>query len=454
MISRSSLARTAQQAARRSCRVQRRTFAAAASTGSYETSDVTGLKVASRDAHGPTTKLAVVAKAGTRYQPLPGLTVGLAEFAFKNTQRRSALRITRESELLGGQLASSHTREAVVVEASFLREDLPYFTELLAEVISLTKYTTHEFHEDVERVLHAKQAALNADAAAIALDNAHAIAFHTGLGSSLYPSSSTPYQKYLNEEYIASFADVVYSKPNIAIVADGAAPDTLSKWVGQFFKDVPAAPRSGQTLKTEASKYFGGEQRTSSSAGNSVVIAFPGSGVDSAKPEIAVLASLLGGQSTIKWAPGFSLLSKATAGTAGLSVNTSNLTYSDAGLLAIQLTGAAASVRKGAEETVKVLQSIASGNVSQEDVKKAVANAKFAALDASQLRQTSIVQAGSGIVNSGKPYDSASLAKAIDGVSAEALKTTAKALLEGKATVSTVGDLFVLPYAEEIGLRV
>ncbi|KAM6531882.1 ubiquinol-cytochrome c reductase core subunit 1 [Fusarium solani] len=454
MISRSSLARTAQQAARRSCRVQRRTFAAAASTGSYETSDVTGLKVASRDAHGPTTKLAVVAKAGTRYQPLPGLTVGLAEFAFKNTQRRSALRITRESELLGGQLASSHTREAVVVEASFLREDLPYFTELLAEVISLTKYTTHEFHEDVERVLHAKQAALNADAAAVALDNAHAIAFHTGLGSSLYPSSSTPYQKYLNEEYIASFADVVYSKPNIALVADGAAPDTLSKWVGQFFKDVPTAPRSGQTLKTEASKYFGGEQRTSSSAGNSVVIAFPGSGADSAKPEIAVLASLLGGQSTIKWAPGFSLLSKATAGTPGLSVNTSNLTYSDAGLLAIQLTGAAASVRKGAEETVKVLQSIASGNVSQEDVKKAVANAKFTALNANQLRQTSIVQAGSGIVNSGKPYDSASLAKAIEGVSAEALKTTAKALLEGKATVSTVGDLFVLPYAEEIGLRV
>src|SRR6478735_4924377 len=83
MISRSSLARTAQQAARQSCRVQRRTYAAAASTGSYETSDASGLKIASRDSHGPTTKLAVVAKAGTRYQPLPGLTAGLAEFAFK-----------------------------------------------------------------------------------------------------------------------------------------------------------------------------------------------------------------------------------------------------------------------------------------------------------------------------------------------------------------------------------
>lgn len=86
MISRSALARNAPQAVRRSCgisRLQGRGFAAAASTGSFETSDVNGLKVASRDAHGPTTTLAVVAKAGTRYQPLPGLTYGLEQFAFK-----------------------------------------------------------------------------------------------------------------------------------------------------------------------------------------------------------------------------------------------------------------------------------------------------------------------------------------------------------------------------------
>ena len=86
MISRSSLAKSAQQAIRRSCRaqsLQRRGFAAATTTGAFETADASGLKVASRDAHGPTTKLAVVAKAGTRYQPLPGLTVGLEEFAFK-----------------------------------------------------------------------------------------------------------------------------------------------------------------------------------------------------------------------------------------------------------------------------------------------------------------------------------------------------------------------------------
>lgn len=87
MISRSTLAKGSQLALRgQSCArlAQRRTFAAAAAPASlFETTDIAGVKVASKDSHGPTTRLAVVAKAGTRYQPLPGLTVGLEEFAYK-----------------------------------------------------------------------------------------------------------------------------------------------------------------------------------------------------------------------------------------------------------------------------------------------------------------------------------------------------------------------------------
>lgn len=95
MFTRKALSRGAQLAARQqgcSKLAQRRGYAAAAATATpsstpasftYDTSDIAGVKVATRDSHGPTTKLAVVAKAGTRYQPAPGLTVGLEEFAFK-----------------------------------------------------------------------------------------------------------------------------------------------------------------------------------------------------------------------------------------------------------------------------------------------------------------------------------------------------------------------------------
>ena len=57
------------------------------------------------------------------------------------THKRSALRITREAELFGGELYAYHSRENLVIGAKFLRDDLPYFTELLGEVISKTKYT-------------------------------------------------------------------------------------------------------------------------------------------------------------------------------------------------------------------------------------------------------------------------------------------------------------------------
>lgn len=45
-----------------------------------------------------------------------------------------------------------HTREAVVLEAKFLREDLPYFTELLGEVISQTQYSSKYIVRDVRHV--------------------------------------------------------------------------------------------------------------------------------------------------------------------------------------------------------------------------------------------------------------------------------------------------------------
>lgn len=50
------------------------------------------------------------------------------------------MRICREVELLGGESFAYHGRENLVIGARFLREDLPYFVELLAETAGQTKY--------------------------------------------------------------------------------------------------------------------------------------------------------------------------------------------------------------------------------------------------------------------------------------------------------------------------
>ena len=454
MISRSALSRGSQQALRRAgaTKTVQRGFAAAAASpkASYEPTSIAGLNVASRDDHGPVTRLAVVAKAGTRYEPLPGLTVGLEEFAFKKTQKRTALRITRESELLGGQLTSYHTREALVLQASFLREDLPYFTELLGEVLSETKYTTHEFHEEVEGLVHLKQSKVGAES--VALDAAHAVAFHTGLGAPLYPTPDTPVASYLNENSVADFAQAAYTKANIAVVADGAAETGLQKWLEPFFRGVPA--QSNTKLNTTASKYFGGESRIARNGTNSVVIAFPGASLGASNPELDVLIGLLGGESTISWSPGFSVLSKITAAAPGAQAKAANYAYSDTGLFTIQITGSGGAVRQAAQESVKALQSIAEGKVAKEDVVKAIAKAKFTLLTASETSGTGLVHAGASLIAGVKPLQVAQTLKSLESVTADKLTSAAKTLLQGKASVASVGDLHVLPFAEDLGLKV
>lgn len=87
MISRSAIAIHFRPCLQRQCQgklLGRRGLAAPASGSfTYEVDTNNGIKFASRDLPGPTTTVAVVARAGTRYQALPGFADGLENFAFK-----------------------------------------------------------------------------------------------------------------------------------------------------------------------------------------------------------------------------------------------------------------------------------------------------------------------------------------------------------------------------------
>jgi ubiquinol-cytochrome c reductase core subunit 2 len=218
----------------------------------------------------------------------------------------------------------------------------------------------------------------------------------------------------------------VYSKSTIAVIADGASEAGLSKWIEPFFKDVPA--ESPSPLKVTPTKYFGGEQRIPRIGPNSMVLAFPGASLSANQPETAVLVGLLGGQSTIKWSPGFSLLSNATATAPGAQAQATNYAYSDAGLLAIQINGQAAAVRKVAEAAVKALKGVAEGGVSQENLVKAIAKAKFNLLSGSEVSGVGIVHAGANLVHGNQPMQVTEAVKALESVTADKLKAVSSLL--------------------------
>lgn len=88
MLSRSTFSRNAPRALQKQCSAtgvsSRRGMASAATPGlQYDVSESAGVKVANREVAGPTSTLALVAKAGPRYQPVPGFSDALEQFAFK-----------------------------------------------------------------------------------------------------------------------------------------------------------------------------------------------------------------------------------------------------------------------------------------------------------------------------------------------------------------------------------
>ena len=293
----------------------------------------------------------------------------------------------------------------------------------------------------------------------LALASAHGLAFHRGLGEPVHPTSSSPLSKYLSAEAIGAYSTLAYTKSNVALVANGADHGELSKWAGEYFSGLRVSPAEGipGLAETEQSKYYGGEERIAHAKGNSMVLAFPGSSSLTGgfyKPEIAVLAALLGGRSTIKWSSGYSLLAKVAAQYPGLQINTGSSIYSDAGLLHTTISGPATAVAEAAAETVSTIRKIAAGEISSEDIKKARAQAQFKELEYGQENMAGLELTGAGLVQTGKPYQLDESAEKIKSVTDAQVKEAAKALLDFKASVSTVGDLFQLPYAEELGLTV
>jgi ubiquinol-cytochrome c reductase core subunit 2 len=282
----------------------------------------------------------------------------------------------------------------------------------------------HVYNEEVLPLIHSAHKRFLASPAEMAINSAHSLAFHRGLGTPTASASTTPYTKYLDYSTIEWYSKIAFAKSNFAVVANGADHGEFSKWVDQFFDDVPAKPVEETGVGEEQTKYHGGEERIAHGSGNAMVIAFPGSSSLTGKfykPEIAVLGSLLGGQSSIKWSPGFSILGNAKA-SPSTYVHTKSAIYSDAGLLYTVIAGTADNVAKTAAAAVDAIKKIAGGDISKEQIAKAKAIAKFKELEYGQDIKAGLELTGTGLIQGSKPYQIDEVAKAIDGVSEEAVK--------------------------------
>ncbi|KAF8130166.1 Metalloenzyme, LuxS/M16 peptidase-like protein [Boletus edulis] len=394
-------------------------------------SKASGIKVAAIDNGQPTAAVTFLIKAGSRYEPAPGVAHALKNFAFKSTAKRSTLGTVRESDLYGGVLSASLSREYLTFTSEFLRGNESFFTSVLTSILAASKFLPHEYTEYVLPVVRDEATAASQSPSAVAVEAAHALAFRTGLGASLFAGPHTP----VTLESVKSFAKQVFTSGNIAAIGTGIDSARLVELVDKALADA-ALPTSSSITATPL-KYFGGSTRIGLHEGPQTV--FIGFGTTTPSPVLSVLSAHVAPTQSLKW---------SAAPRQPATVTSIHLPYSDAVLTGVLVQAAdAKSVTEAARAVVEKLKKPLNAN----DLKIAVARAKFGAATAVEGREGLVEAIGSNIFSNANASIENTLA-ALDKVDTAAVSKAVSELTAATPTFVVVGDVKTLPYADEIGL--
>lgn len=226
--------------------------------------------VSATDGSGKISSLAVKVHAGSRYATKDGVSHLLSRFNFQNTSGKSALRLVRESELLGGKFESSVSREYITLKATFLKEDLPYYVNALGNVLYKTSFKAHELKETVLPAAHHDLLVAQTCPLKKAEELLYNVTYRKGLGNTvLYDGVEK-----VTLEDIKEFADKVYTKENIEIVGHGVNEADLKKFVADSL--LSSLPNGTPLAASVAPKTYSGESRARFADADSVAaIAVP-----------------------------------------------------------------------------------------------------------------------------------------------------------------------------------
>lgn len=211
--------------------------------------------VSATDGSGKISSLSVKVHGGSRYATKDGVSHLLSRFNFQNTSGKSALRLVRESELLGGKFESKVDREYITLKATFLKEDLPYYVNALGNVLYKTSFKPYELNETVLPAVQHDLAVAQTCPVKKAEDLLYNVTFRSGLGNTvLYDGVEK-----VSLEDIQQFADKVYTKENIEIVGQGVNEADLKRFVNDSL--LSSLPSGTPLAASVAPKTYTGETR-------------------------------------------------------------------------------------------------------------------------------------------------------------------------------------------------
>eukprot|EP00904_Undaria_pinnatifida_P000474 jgi/Undpi1/10427/HiC_scaffold_29.g12877.m1 len=381
----------------------------------------------------------VVVGSGSRDESAAqaGASLQLEGMAYKLTQARSSIRLMRDVENAGGNLAASRGREkASPFVCLLLFGTMMYVSECppdsagdvlsaLAESVVSPKIVPWEMADATAKlsqiILHR-----HAGSTSEQVDDAlHAAAFgdYSTLGKPLTPGRCS-----LSADGLKQFRDLRYKASGMTVVGVNVCHDEFKS---QAEAALGAADTSPAAVRT-ASKYLGGELRVKNDVGTtSVSIAFASPpGAHSSAPAYEALAAL------------FNARAAAAAANTASTASGFNVTYSDVGLVGVTGTcengGAAA-----------MTEALASCFLppSDAEVESAIIYAKISrGLKMEKPIDALLALADSASVGA----DPAACVSALDSVTVQGVKAAASAAFQSGMSMAAVGNISEVPHKEEV----
>lgn len=407
-----------------------------------------GLTVASLETFSPVSEVGVIVRAGSRFETpkKEGITHLLRTCAYQSTPDKSAFRISREMEQLGGSMKCTVTREHATYTTNFIRGNLDTALETLGSVIKNTDFKRWEVADQKAR-MELDLAVLKTKPESMLMEDIHKYAFRSGLCNSVYSPSYNIHS--LSHDDLNHFVKKNFTAKRMTLVGIGVNHDDLVSQANLSFGNVPSGSPADQPL---AEYVGGGESRIASALPFGVaIIGCQGASIcDDSKTVLTsgVLQHVLSGVCNIKWG------SNASAGRLGKAIASAvdgpftasafHFGYSDNGLFGIYAMAHGKNMEAMLRAVFKEFKNVAVGSVDQ-DLPRAKNALKASILMTAEQQSQYLKDVGLQLSLRGSYTDPEEAVKIIDSISPQDVTSFARKILSTKSTLCCYGDISGVP---------
>ncbi|WOC15314.1 M16 family metallopeptidase [Pseudochrobactrum sp. MP213Fo] len=386
--------------------------------------------------------LGIWVKAGSRNeaQNRHGVAHFLEHMAFKGTENRSAWQIAVDIENVGGEINAATSVETTSYYARVLRNDLPLAIDILADILTSSKFDEDELERE-KNVIMQEIGAAHDTPDDVVFDRFSETAYlNQQIGRSILGEPETV-QSFTSQD-LRTYINEQYSADRMVVVAAGAVDHA------SFVREVESRLGTFRAKNTSVApvkaNYIGGDYREERDLMDAqVLIGFEGRAYHVRDFYASqLLASVLGGGMS-------SRLFQQVREKRGLcySVYAFHWGFSDTGMFGIH----AATGRENLDELVPVILNelyAASDNIDIQEVDRARAQYRAGLLMSQESAASRAGQIARQMLLYGRPVPNEELLERLSLITPERLTDLAgRMFLDSKPTIAAVGPVSqLMPY--------